>query len=201
MVFIRLLKQSVWAISLCLAIMPAGQATEVVDRLGIPGPVTYDGQRYDLSWSSQLSPGHIRQEYVPAGQKPENYTSMVLIDLVTTGKDANQLVASMIALLKQRKQTDPIVNFDVFQNDKKTELMLDFVLSSRDSNRLVVEWNAYRYVPYRDADGKTAVLMLAISERGYNDQVKDFLSGLKTRHPGKIEALGQQEIPKFENSP
>src|SRR5690606_18287620 len=109
-----------------LAVMPAF-AQGVVDRLGIPGPVAFDGTDYALAWSSNPQPAYFKQEYLPAGQMPQTYKSMVLVEVLTAGADVKQAVASQVQTLNERKGGDPLLNLSILQNEQEDEVILDFL--------------------------------------------------------------------------
>ncbi|GHD24342.1 hypothetical protein ACFOEZ_10200 [Tianweitania populi] len=50
-----------------LASHVAAQDADKVDRLNVPGPITFQNKSYSLAWSSEPSENYIKQEYVPAG--------------------------------------------------------------------------------------------------------------------------------------
>ncbi|MFL6585673.1 MAG: hypothetical protein ACJ8GV_02145 [Luteimonas sp.] len=173
-----------WLVLLCA---PAGVlAVDVVDRIGVPGPIRFGDTDFALQWVSTPSPELYKQEYVPAGQRVQRYDSMVLIDVRPVGAGVVQTVRAMIEQIEARKATDPVANYDVLVNDAGDEILLDFLMSARDASGLIVEWNAYRYFPGPGGQGTTVI---AISRRGYDDAARDFLVDLKTRRQQDISTL------------
>jgi hypothetical protein len=100
-------------------------------------------------------------------------------------------------MLKKRKGSDPLVNMNILQHDATGEVLLDFIVSTKDAKgEYIVEWDAYRYAPYKDKFGKTGVLLYAISHRAYGNQnAKTFLGGLKQLRPAQIGALTKAALP------
>lgn len=160
------------------------------DALGIPGPIEFQGVRFDLVWTSHPTDTAYKQEYLPAGQEVSSYDEMFMIDLMTDGPTPDVAANAMAQSLEQRRTNDPVVNFEVLKNAATGEVILDFVLSSDDGEMLIVEWNAYRYVPT-----DSGLAMFGISRRGYNDEVADFLIDLKDMRQPAIEALAFMELP------
>lgn len=179
-----------WAIALWSVVLlcaPAGVlAADVVDRIGVPGPIQFGETDFALQWVSSPSPELYKQEYVPAGQRVQRYDSMVLIDVRPVGAGVAQTVRAMIEQIDARKATDPVANYDVHVNEAGDEILLDFVMSARDASGLIVEGNAYRYFPGPGGQGTTVV---AISRRGYDDAARDFLVDLKARRQQEISTL------------
>ena len=187
------------ALSLALALamvlffcLPAS-AEDSEDRIGVPGPLSFDGTDYTLEWSSNPSPGYFKQEYVPAGQTVERYRSMILVE-VAAGVNVNAALAAQTNMLNQRKGSDPLVNLDVIRNHQSGELILDFIVSDKDEKgEYIAEWNAYRYVPLPDGQ---STMLFAISHRAYgNDEVRAFLANLKSVRPDQINKIARYELP------
>jgi hypothetical protein len=163
------------------------------DAIGVPGPIVFEGETFDLVWTSHPNEGFYKQEYLPEGQAVEAYGQMFMVDVLLDGATAEGAAGNMIAGLQQRQATDPMVNFDLIQNDATGEIILDFLLSDESTGTLIVEWNAYRYVPL---DGGLA--MFGISRRGYGDDVDGFLDDLADWRLGAIEALANLDLPAIE---
>ncbi|WP_019171770.1 hypothetical protein [Pseudaminobacter salicylatoxidans] len=177
--------------SMVMTATPA--VAQIVDYLGIPGPVELGGKSYKLAWNSQPSENYTKQEYVPEGQSPENYGQMVLVERVTGDIKVIDTVRSQMDMLEKRKGIDPLVSYEVLQKDATKEVVLDFLVSVKNSKGgYVVEWNLYRYVPMR-----SGVLVFAVSHRAYgNDNAKAFLSDLKQLRTAQTGVLLKADLPK-----
>jgi hypothetical protein len=172
-------------------------ASPPTDYVGTPGPIEFDGKSFHLAWSGRPNETYVKQEYVPSGQTVEAYSQMLLVELVTGSIKVVDAVKSQVDMLKKRKGSDPLVNMNILQHDATGEVLLDFIVSTKDAKgEYIVEWDAYRYAPYKDASGKTGVLLYAISHRAYgNESAKAFLSGLKRLRPAQIGALTKAALP------
>lgn len=170
--------------------MPAMAQEEL---LGIPGPITFEDTDFELAWTSHPAPAYYKQEYVPAGQVPESYVEMFMIDLLVEGETPQSASASMILGLEDRKaQGDPVVNYDIIENEATGELILDFLISDTSSGEIIVEWNAYRYAPVGDG----SLALFAISRRGYGeDGAMQFLDGLTDWRESSIQSLAIMDLP------
>lgn len=175
-------------VSLALAAPALAQS----EALGIPGPILFEETAFELAWTSHPVGTYYKQEYVPAGETVERYSQMFMIDVLTEGQTPEGAAAAMIAGLDQRKATDLSVNYDLIENKATGELILDFLLSDASSGTVVVEWNAYRYVPYGDG-----LALYAISRRGYGDEATPFVSSLGDWRQSAIEALATMELPEI----
>jgi hypothetical protein len=175
------------AVSLILALPVTAQE----EALGIPGPIVFEDTSFDLVWTSHPSDTYYKQEYLPAGEALESYSQMFMVDVLVEGATPESAAADMIAGLKERQASDPVVNFDMIGNEATGELILDFLLSDSSSGTVIVEWNAYRYVPYGDG-----LALFAISRRGYDDDASAFIGRLAEWRTGSIEALAAMELPE-----
>lgn len=190
------LRRAVVAGAALLMTSLAALAQDAVDRISVPGPVAFDGKSYELAWSAQPQPNYYKQEYVPAGEAPQTYSSMVLVEVLTSGAGVKEALGGQAQMLNDRKPNDPLVNFSVLQNEQTGEAILDFIMSSKDDKgEYVVEWNAYRYVP-RQPEG---VMLFGVSHRAYgNEAAREFLTKLRDMRPGQIDKVARQELPKAE---
>lgn len=176
-----------------LAVSPLhAQSGNAQDALGVPGPISFEGKEYALAWAAQPSPGYYKQEYLVAGQQHSTYTDLFMIEAVTGAVKIQDAVAAQIRKLEQRKGQDPVVNYSVIRNDKTGEIILDFLMSDSRSDNLIIEWNAYRYKTFDNG-----IALFAISRRGYGDQAKPFIAGLKNWRAKTLSALGQYSAPSI----
>ncbi len=179
-------------VALAGLVRPAA-AQDARDRLGIPGPMSFEGARYALAWSSQPSPSYIKQEYLPAGQATGSYTSMLLVEVVEGGTTVEAALGAQIRMLNARKGSDPLVNFSAIRNQKTGEAILDFIIGGRTTQGApIAEWNAYRYAARKEG----GVMLFAISRRAYGDaDIRAFLGRLRTERPGLVSRLAQHALP------
>ena len=161
------------------------------DAVGAPGPFVLEGESFELAWTSHPTETFYKQEYLPQGQSLKAYEQMFMVDVLTNGLSVREAAGTMVDGLKERQENDPVVNFALIENETTGEIILDFVLSDDSSGTVIVEWNAYRYVPLEDG-----VAMFGISRRGYDDRASELLRGLKSWRMGTIEALARLELPE-----
>jgi hypothetical protein len=179
-----------------LAAFTTGDSPKVKDYLSVPGPLAFNKGSYSLSWSSHPSATYYKQEYLPAGQTSDKYTSMILLEVATGDFTLADLVKSKTAELDQRKKTDQTTNYSVIQNPTTGEYMLDFVISQGTGAVGIVEWNVYRYVKLKDKAGAKGVQLISYSKRAYGDAGTAFLKQLKTTRPTDINAMATYKVPE-----
>ena len=182
---------------LLVLVCNAQSSTGVVDHLNIR-TISFEKKLYKLDWSSHPSVQLYKQEYLPAGEITGKYKSMILLDVIVTGKTARETAAEKIMEIKQQQAVNPLVNYQVYDNKSSNEYMIDFVLtaSSPDGNSVIIaERNVYRYKSFTDAAGKKAILLFGVSNRAYGNSTSVFLASLKSTRSQLVNQVAKQEIP------
>lgn len=168
---------------------------------GTPAPsIEFAGVTYHLAWNSNPTSVYIKYEYLPPDQKLPHYQNMLLLEWLTNGMTVAEAVGKQVELLRQRRieQNDLVAQHRLLNNERTGEFLLDFLLSGHDPERgRITEWNAYRYVPHRGADGKPGVLLYGYSARAYgDDDGQAFLLDLVESRPQIIQALISASVPQ-----
>jgi len=152
---------------------------------------------YHLAWHSEPAPDYAKYEYLPQDEELPHYRNMLLLERLTNGMGVADVVRSQVEFLNQRKESDPVVNHRLINNESTGEYLLDFVLSGETQDgEAIIEWNAYRYSPWRSADGTQGVQLYGYSARAYgDDDGRDFLINLRETRPQIIQALASASVP------
>lgn len=181
------------ASALVFAGASAALAQAATDSLGVPGPITFQGEDYALAWTSQPSPVYIKQEYVPAGQQVETFEDMILVEAASGAISPLEAATFQMQSVEARKGSDPVANHQMISNDATGEVLLDFLISDLSADPIIIEWNAYRYVPLAKGEG---VALFAISRRGYGeDGAEAFMTGLSAMRNQAINDFVALELP------
>jgi hypothetical protein len=177
--------------SLCFS-----QSDEAKDYLSVPGPLQFNGIDFKLAWSSHPDQKYYKQEYVPEGQSVERYDEMMLVEVLTGSVTAADAATSKMNELKQRKNRDQFVNYEIIHDPKTGQYILDFSLSDTGNEQAqIVEWNAYRYVELDKVSQSTGVMLIAYSRRAYGEEIRGFLNGLSSQRTADIEKLSKLNVP------
>ena len=170
---------------------------EMKDYLGIPGPVSFNNKSYSLSWSSHPAPNFYKHEYIGKGDEVEKFHDMILIDVMTGNLQLKDIVTAKIEELKKIKAQNPVVNYQLLDNSKTGEYMIDFILTANgnDGKMNIAEHNIYRYKKFADNVGHNGVLLFGVSARSYGNEIGPFLNGLKTTKNDLIKQVAQYSIP------
>lgn len=170
----------------------------VNDYLNISGPIKLNQKEYKLAWSSHPNENYFKQEYISSNENINRYNSMVLIDFVKGDFNIKDVVDQKVAELQEMKKTNPVINYQIFEN--KEEYILDFLISENSKNGkeiLIAERNIYRYKIISNEKNK-GVLLFALSERGYPENMDSFFNNLKSNTSKLIEAVGNYKLPDIE---
>jgi len=163
--------------------------------------IAFAGATYHLASQAQPMPNYRKYEYLPQDQQLPHYHNMLLLEEISGDMTATDVVRAQLDFLNKRKQeqSDLVANHRIQANEQTGEFLLDFVLSGHDPNvGTIIEWNVYRYVPRRTADGPHSVVLYGYSARGYGDDGgRDFLMALKEARPKMINAMVSARIPSL----
>ena len=153
--------------------------------------VTLSNTIYKLAWSSHPNAVYYKHEYLSAGEKAENFKTMVMIEAIIKDLPIEKVVRLKEAELQERKKTDKVCNYQITTNSQTGEYMIDFLMSSGD----IVEWNAYRYKKIVDSKGNPTILLFALSKRAYGDEYTTFLTRLKSDRIDYINLVWNYNLP------
>lgn len=182
--------------ALCTSAICAAQ--KATDYLSIPGPLSFDTKSYSLNWSSHPAPNYYKHEYLVKGDVQGRYKKMILVEVVKGVSDLKAVVTAKAEELKRMKSTNPVVNYQVFDNASKGEYMIDFLVSANasDGGIDILERNVYRYKTFTDSKNNKYVLLFGVSERSYGDSEADkYLLSLKSTKQQLVNLVSQFSIP------
>ncbi|MBO9693715.1 hypothetical protein [Chryseobacterium sp.] len=192
------MKIKILILLLIIPLVYVNAQNKVNDYLNIPGPIQLNQNEYNLIWSSHPNENYFKQEYISSNENVNRYNSMVLIDFVKGDFNIKDVVDQKVAELQKMKKNNPVVNYQIFEN--KEEYILDFLISenSKDGKEiLIAERNIYRYKIIGNGKNK-GVLLFALSERGYPENMESFFNSLKTNASKLIEKVGNYKLPDIE---
>ncbi len=172
---------------------------ETVNFLAIQGPITVQKDAHHLVWSSHPDASLYKQEYLPTGDQFPNYRSMVTVDFVLTESSIDQAIATKIRQLDELKKTNPVVNYEVIGNKATGEKIIDCLIgqTAADERNSLVEWDVFRYKAVKLKSGQRGILLFAVSKRKYGNDIKPFLTNLKTDRPILIGEVAKRPMPEI----
>jgi hypothetical protein len=150
-----------------------------VDRLGVTGPLTFSSTSFNLAWTDRPNDTYYIQEYVPTGEKVDNFNQMLTIHVFNTDNKLKNAVQQKIKELNNRKKTDPTCNYQVTESPDGKEFIVDFLLGESKGDKMTIaEFNIYRYKQVDIGDKKIGILVYAYSKRAYGDDITPFYKNL-----------------------
>ncbi len=176
---------------------PDQEHAQVKNYLTTSNSFNFNGKTYSLAWSAHPSDTYYKQEYLTANENVKKYNEMVILEVVVGDISAKDASSSKAKELEARKAIDPVANYEIIENKKTGEYMLDFVLSEG----AITEWNVYRYQMQKLSGGQKCLVLTTFSKRAYEGSTpstKDFLTNLSADRKVLIDAMSKTAVPKIE---
>lgn len=171
-------------------------AQKALNRIGVSGPLDFNKTSFNLAWSDKPNATYYVQEYVPKGERVENFTQMLTVNVYDRDITIEDAVKQKVKWLTERKKTDDVCNFQITNNPDKTEYMVDFVVSeSKGDDYTIVEFNVYRYKKVDIGNGKKGILVYVYSQRSYGEEITGFLKNLGEIRTGMLNAMIASVLP------
>lgn len=167
------------------------------EYFSVGNPINYCGTDFSLAWSSHPQANYYLQEYLPEGETFDNYTQMVTVSVIFWDRTPREAVEAKIAELEKRKQTDPVTNYMVAENNG--EYILEFIVSDSTGNDdlTTVEVDVHHY-RQMTINGRNASVLDFYSARAYGDDILPFIQSIPYKRPTWYEALSALRLtPAF----
>jgi len=167
-----------------------------IDRIGVPGPLTFNKTIFSLSWTDKPNDTYYIQEYLPTGEKSESFNQMLTLHLFNTETKVKDAVKQKTKELDNRKKTDPTCNYQVTESPDGKEFMVDFLLGESKGDKMtIIEFNIYHYKQVDLGDKKKGILVYAYTKRAYGDDITPFLKNLRSDRIELLNAMIGSEMP------
>ncbi|MDR2149202.1 MAG: hypothetical protein LBE91_22405 [Tannerella sp.] len=167
-----------------------------VDRMGVKGPLKFNGINFNLAWTDRPRDTYYIQEYLPDGERVENFNQLLTIHILDTDVSLPRAVEQKENELTERKKTDPVCNYKIIKSADGKEFIIDFLLGeSKDGEMTIVEFNIYRYREIQINNNPKALLIYAYSKRAYGDNITAFLQKLADDRTIYLNEMASTEIP------
>src|ERR1022692_1331699 len=82
-----------------------------IDRIGQPGPIVFNKTRYYLAYAIKGKDNFYFQNYLPTGEKLDNYDQSLCIQVFNPGLSLRQVVDQKVKELEERKKTDKTCHY------------------------------------------------------------------------------------------
>lgn len=169
---------------------------EPEDKIGVRGPLNFNGAEFKLSWADHPRENYFIQEYLPEGENLNRFNQMLTVHLFLSDMELKDAVKQKESELSARKQTDPLCNYEISKNPDGNEYLADFLLSEdKDGKTSIAEFNIYHYRQIDQGNGKQAIAVYAFTKRAYDDDVTEFLKSLKNIRKDLIGKMAKTDKP------
>lgn len=176
--------------------------TEIVDRLNIPGPLTFDSNEYFLTWSKQNSSTWAQQQYLLRDDDFKNYKELINISYFDKEIDMENAVRQKVDYVQNRKDRsqDKYSFVNVTESPDGKEIIVDYLVTvvPKDSESYA-EYNFDRFKNY-DAGGKKSFVIFSYSKRLPGD-LKYAVKSLSKDRSRLMEAVISTAIPPVTYKP
>jgi len=167
----------------------------IIERLGIKGPITFDGVSYELAWTNTRDGNFYIQEYIPRGQKLETYTQMITVKLLKKETALSVVTLERMNQLEERKKSDALCQYALIESPDSKEYILDFITSESEGKILKsASFNIYRYRQI-EITGKPALLQLAYTQRAMGEGIEGMLRSVAAKRDQLISAMADTTMP------
>lgn len=170
--------------------------TEVIDRLNIPGPLTFNGDEFFLTRSKQNSVTWVQQQYIQRDDDVDNYKELINISYFDKEIDIDNAVKQKVQYIENRKtQTQDKYSFvNVTESPDGKEIIVDYLVTvvSEDSEPYA-EYNFDRFKSY-DKNGSKSFLIFSYSKRLEGD-LKYAAKSLLRERSSLMETIIKTAIP------
>ena len=170
-----------------------------VNYFNVPGPIRFDGQDFYFSWSSKPADNYYKQEYLQSGESAEKFNQMLMLEVAFRDVPIRDIAEAKALEINERKKSDPVAKFEIGENKKDNEILLDFMLSADyGTDQAITEWNIYRYRTYTGPQGVPGIMVFALSKHAYGQQGEKFVNDIKENREKYIRSFVSVDFPQIQ---
>lgn len=179
---------------------PASAPVEVIDRLNIPGPITFNDGEFILAMSKQNSATWAQQQYILRDDDLKNYKELINISYFDKEIDMETAVKQKVDFIEKRKSKDKNTFMDVTESPDGKEIIVDYLTTDTPKEgESFAEYNLDRFKSY-DVNGKKSFVIFSYSKRTAGD-LKYAARSLSKERSRLMEAAIKTAIPPVTYKP
>lgn len=172
---------------------------QVTDRLGIAGPVEFNGTEFFLSWSKQNSKLLYLQQFLPRDERIEEFNQLLNFSYLNKDIEIEEAVRQKVAQIQKMQEAMKNTILNVTESPDGKEFIIDYTLvETPEKGNAFLEYNVNRFKK-TGADSK-ALLVLAYSKRIYGDTRSAAKMITKERN-GLMTAMIEYKVPPITLQP
>lgn len=176
--------------------------TEVIDRLNIPGPLTFNGNEYFLAWSKQNSATWAQQQYILRDDDFKNYKELINISYFDKEIDIETAVKQKVEYVEKRKERtqDKYSFVSVTESPDGKEIIVDYLVTVvPQEGESYAEYNIDRFKNF-DTNSKKSFVIFSYSKRIAGD-LKYSSKALSKERSRLMEAVITTAVPMVTYKP
>jgi len=169
---------------------------EVIDRLNIPGPLTFNESEYFLTWSKQNSTTWAQQQYLLRDDDFKNYKELINISYFDKEIDIDNAAKQKVEYVEKRKERtqDKYSFVNVTESPDGKEIIVDYLVTVvPQEGESYAEYNIDRFKNF-DTNEKKSFLIFSYSKRIAGD-LKYSSKALSKERSRLMEAVITTAIP------
>ena len=174
-----------------------------MERLGIPGPISFDGTKYNFLRALNQNEGSYYQEYVPDKETTDNYNQMLIYKLFFSDWSVREFAENKMHQIEQFKNTDSISTSRMFHNADSSEWIVDYFLGEYTNDKKLsgVDYYIYRYKKIKLGYDSNAILAFVYNRHSNGKDPVHFLEEANKQKNYYLYKIGSTELPKIKLQP
>ncbi|WP_379969756.1 hypothetical protein [Epilithonimonas sp. UC225_85] len=138
---------------------------EVIDRLNIPGPLTFNENEFLLALSKQNSPTWVQQQYIMRDDDISNYKELINISYFDKEIDMETAIGQKVEFVEKRRSKDKYSFVNVTESPDGKEIIVDYLTTETPKEgESYAEYNLDRFKNF-DVGGKKSFIIFSYSKR------------------------------------
>jgi len=173
---------------------------EVIDRLNIPGPLTFNENEFLLALSKQNSATWAQQQYIMRDDVLSNYKELINISYFDKEIDMETAIKQKVEFVDKRRSKDKYSFVNVTESPDGKEIIVDYLTTETPAEgETYAEYNLDRFKNF-DVGGKKSFIIFSYSKRLAGD-LKYAAKSLSKERNRLMEAAITTAIPPVTYKP
>lgn len=138
---------------------------EVIDRLNIPGPLTFNENEFLLALSKQNSATWAQQQYIMRDDVLSNYKELINISYFDKEIDMEMAIKQKVEFVDKRRSKDKYSFVNVTESPDGKEIIVDYLTTETPAEgEPYAEYNLDRFKNF-NVNGKKSFIIFSYSKR------------------------------------
>ena len=173
---------------------------EIIERLNIPGPLTFNENEFILAMSRQNSVTWAQQQYIMRDDVLNNYKELINISYFDKEIDMETAIKQKVEFVEKRRSKDKYSFVNVTESPDGKEIIVDYLTTETPAEgEPFAEYNLDRFKNF-DTNGKKSFIIFSYSKRIAGD-LKYASRSLSKERSRLMEAAITTAIPPVTYKP